>query len=89
MEPMRVPLRARMPAVSCAVCVSLCWLQRTECLPVLGGQSVVDKDGIQGLLGRGLYTRLLTNGLQASPDPHQRLGCRSVPSPHSAAPPSL
>jgi hypothetical protein len=44
-------------------------LQHTQCLGVLAGQSVVDKDGIQGLLGRGLYTRLLTNGLQASPSP--------------------
>ncbi len=35
----------------------------------MGVQSVVDKDGVLGLMGRGLYTRLLTNGLQACSPP--------------------
>lgn len=29
-------------------------------------KNIVEQDGLSGLLGRGLYTRLLTNGLQAS-----------------------
>ncbi len=61
---------------------------------------MVDKDGIRGLLGRGLYTRLLTNGLQASPrtPPLAHLSsraeasmaaapCTQLPQLHTVAPP--
>jgi len=27
-------------------------------------KGILEQDGVQGLLGRGLYTRLITNGLQ-------------------------
>ena len=27
-------------------------------------KNILESDGVQGLLGRGLYTRLITNGLQ-------------------------